>query len=119
MPDVNLLRDTKQPEQPPKPPMRQPGQFEMTDPSAEAKGVGGFFRSLLSRRSPPLGTPAVPRQTGKMSLGGKTTSQERILSETKQTSRPAVIPLPEDDGNYNVNLLSEDLVSTFNPRQKM
>lgn len=40
------------------------------------------------------------------------------MSETKKAA-PAVIPLPEDDdSSYNVNLLSEDLISTVNPRQR-
>ncbi len=122
MPEINLLHDTQQPEAPKKPeePRRE---FAVTDPSAEEKpGIGGIFRSLFRRRPSPSGLPptVAPTRpgTGKMSLG-RTTAPERILSETKKASRPAVIPLPDEEGGYNVNLLTEDLVSTFNPRQKM
>src|SRR5690242_10263068 len=101
MPDVNLLRDTKQPDEP-RPPERPRREFPLTDPSAQpAAGIGGFFRSMFSRR-PTAVQPTVPPRSngttgrsGTMSLG-RSGSPERILSETKKASRPAVIPLPED-----------------------
>lgn len=118
MPDVNLLRDTKEPAPKPKPPT-PPGPGQMTDPSAASKaGIGGMFRSLFNRRPSPTDSPVKP-STGRMSIGGRSTTQERILSETKRAPmRSGVIPLPEDQGAYDVNLLTEDLVTTFNPRQK-
>ncbi len=120
MPDVNLLRDTKQPEQPK--PSKTPSGFDVTDPAAQDKpGLGGFFRNMFAGRSagqpPTPATPSAPSR-GKMSLQ-KSTGQERVLSENRSAARPAVIPLPEDEGAFNVNLLSEELISTFNPRQKM
>lgn len=122
MPDVNLLKDTDRPDQPSKPEPRLP-QFAMTDPAAGSpSGLGGFFRGILKRRSSgaprPLSRSTPTSAGGKMSLG-QTNAQQRILTETKKASRPSVIPLPDEETGYNVNLLTEDLVSTFSPRQKL
>ncbi len=115
MPDVNLLKDTQRLD-PTKPPPRRPaGPGDLTQPEAEnGQSLGGWFRSLFNRRPSVLPTTPSP-ETGKMTLnrGG---GGERILSEKR--SRPAVIPLPEDEGSYNVNLLSEELTTTVNPRQR-
>lgn len=117
MPDVNLLRDTKEPTDPPKPPP-PPGPGPLTDPSALGRpGIGGIFRSLFNRGSG-LGNPPTSKSAVGRGSVGKTTAQERILSETKKSLRPGVVPLPEDQGNYDVNLLTEDLVSTFSPQKK-
>lgn len=119
MPDVNLLRDTKQPEQAPA--SRPAASFDVTDPSAQPKsGLGSFFRSIFAGRPssrPNIVAGGVPPK-GKMSLQ-RASGQERILSETKTAPRSSVIPLPEDDGAFHVNLLSEELVSTFDPRHKI
>lgn len=119
MPDVNLLKDTErlEPNQPPKPKPTGPG--ELSSPEVESgAGLSGWFRSLFNR--PPSRLPSAPvssvaAEAGKMSLN-KGGAGERILSEKR--GRPTMIPLPEEEDNYNVNLLSEDLVSTFNPRQR-
>lgn len=119
MPDVNLIHDTQQPEEP-KPPVRPDPRFELTDPSKDApRGVGGLWRSLFGARKPiPAPTPAKPADPGRMSVG-RAGAQERILSETKSTSRPPVIPLPDEDDSTGVNLLTDELVTKFNPRQKI
>lgn len=114
MPDVNLLKDTERLDQTKPPPRRPAGAGELTSPPADhGQGLGGWFRSLFNR--PPSVLPTTPTEVGKMTLnrGG---GGERILSEKR--SRPAVIPLPEDEGSYNVNLLSEELVTTVKPRQR-
>lgn len=117
MPDVNLIKNTKDVEEPEHKPA--PQGFNVTSPGQEPRpGLGGFVRSLFNRREAPIGsTPTRPLGSSSMSLN-KNKPAERILSETKKT-QAAVIPLPEDDGEYNVNLLTEDVVTTFNPRQKM
>ncbi len=111
MPEVNLIHDTQSPDLPPKPP-KKPGQPEMTDPTAGGGGFGKMFRSMLGHSNPTLGQAKADK--GRMGLG-KSKPDQRIINE-KRSSRPAVIPLPEDDDNFDVNLLSEDLVSSFKPR---
>ena len=122
--------------------LTEPGQ-------AKGSGLGGAFRSVFSRRPkplpvaapapspvqpqpapppavpppPPMPTPVkAPDHFGKMSLGTDRLSNqpvERILSE-KKTRGAAMIPLPEDlDIGHDVNLLSEELISTVNPRQRL
>lgn len=111
----------------PKKPDVRPESLPLTDPALEPKGLGGIFHSLLGRRAktgtptglsrssaPTLGTAT----SGTMSLG-KSIPGERILSETRK-SGPAVIPLPEEeDGEFSVNLLTEELAGRFDPRQKL
>lgn len=120
MPDVNLLKDTEKlangqprPAVPPQPELSRPM------PTPPSGGIGSVFKSLFNRGPKPLPTSAVPAapRTSSMSAS-RSRVGERILSETKKAA-PSVIPLPEeDDMAYNVNLLSEDLISTVNPRQR-
>lgn len=119
MPEVNLLKDTEKfPNGQAKPVVsRQP---ELTQPSTQTgQGFGGVFKSLFNRAPKPL--PVAPPSTSLRPSGMntmRTRTGERILSETKKAA-PSVIPLPEDDDTtYNVNLLSEDLVTTVNPKQR-
>lgn len=114
MPEVNLLKDTESPDQPtPKP--RSTGEPELTDPSSNGGGLGKLFKSFLNRPKP---SPARPPETSRMGLGKKMTDQ-RILTESRK-SRPAVIPLPEDDDSgLGVNLLADELLSKFKPRERL
>jgi len=123
MPDVNLLKDTERLANGQARPVA-PGQPELSTPQAPASsGFGSSFKSLFNRGPKPLPTsmggtaPAARPQTSSMSAS-RSRSGERILSETKKAA-PSVIPLPEDDDtSYNVNLLSEDLISTVNPKKR-
>ncbi len=113
MPEVNLIKDTLTPDQPPPKPHR-PGQPELTDPSAGGGGFGKFLKSLLGR---PRTGPA-PRETSTMGLGRQRLDQ-RILRETRST-KPVVIPLPEDDqSGLGVNLLADELLTKFKPRERL
>lgn len=120
MPDVNLLKDTDKLSNGQKRPTVS-GQPELSTPaSTPSTGFGSVFKSLFNRGPKSLPTSVAPvsrPQTSSMSAT-KSRAGERILSETKKAA-PAVIPLPEDDdSSYNVNLLSEDLISTVNPRRR-
>lgn len=116
MPDVNLLRNTQQPEdRPPKP--RPPANPRLTDPQAEPKkSLGDSLRSLLGKRSAP--DIVVPKSSA-MAVGRGPAGQ-RILSDKSTTIKtaPNITPLPEDD-DFNVNLLTEDVASTFNLRLRL
>ena len=122
MPDVNLLKDTdKLSTGAPRPPAI--GQPELSKPAAASgSGLGSVFKSFFNRApkalpTSPIARPAAPR--GTMSSTPRSRSGERILSETRKAA-PRVIPLPADDDTaYNVNLLSEELISTVNPRQRL
>ncbi|MBI5467119.1 MAG: hypothetical protein HY975_02805 [Candidatus Kerfeldbacteria bacterium] len=118
MPEVNLLKDTErlEPNSGKKPVPSGPP--ELTNPSVEtSKGLGGMFRALFNRKPQTLPVTPAPNEQGKMNTNRASTT-ERILSEKR--GRAPVIPLPEDeDSSYNVNLLSEDLITTVNPRQRM
>lgn len=120
MPDVNLLKDTQSPQLPPKKPVR-PTEPELTDPrAASGAGLGGIFKSLFNRgpKSLPSVTPPVGAGSGGRMSVGRAGTTERILSETKREA-PSVIPLPEDDEtSYNVNLLTEDLVTSVDPKKR-
>lgn len=120
MPDVNLLKDTQEAGSAVKKPI-PPLPPELTNPKlGSEQGVGKIFRSLFRRGPKPLPTAAAPVPTvgvDRMAIG-RAGGGERILSETKRAA-PAVIPLPEEDeSSYNVNLLSEDLVTTVEPRKR-
>lgn len=123
MPDINLMKDTKDVEPTAPRPPRRPGEFEVSDPQSSSKGIGGMFKSLFNRgpklpvRTEPGELGRAGRKNGTMSLG-KMRPDERIIEESKRSRPTGVIPLPEDD-DFQVNLLSEDLISTYNPRQKM
>lgn len=116
MPDVNLIKDTqglnggrKKPFTPMTPELSKP---DLTPSS----GLGGFFKNMFARQAKPL-TPAAPA-TSAMSFKRTNGSDEHILQETRKAA-PAVIPLPEDDDTgYNVNLLSEELVTTVSAKQR-
>lgn len=117
MPDVNLLKDTERLESATDKKPVVPTPPELTNPSTEtAKGLGGMFRALFNRRPQTLPVTKAPTEQGRMNTN-RTSTTERILSEKR--GRAPVIPLPEDDDSYNVNLLSEDLVTTINPRQRL
>lgn len=117
MPEVNLLKDTQGLEPPPKP-TKRPDEYPLTDPETiPRKGIGDALRSLFNRSPRPMPTPAVPKNTGAMSLK-KAAGNERILNQ-KTSSRPAVIPLPEEEGPFGVNLLTEELVSQFDPLRQL
>lgn len=123
MPDVNLLKDTEGMNGQKKKPMVPGGQPELTQPEAPSSGMGGIFKSLFNRSPKPLPVMPRPSPVGKSALTSSGTTrrpgqaEERILSETKKAA-PSVIPLPDEDETYNVNLLSEDLISTINYRQR-
>lgn len=114
MPDVNLLKDTQQLDTGLKKPLPRPAP-ELSSPEAiHGAGLGGVFKSLFNRTPKPL--PVAPPATGAMALK-KNGTGERILSETRKES--PVIPLPEEDeSTYNVNLLSDDLNSTVDPKRQ-
>lgn len=117
MPDVNLLRDTEQPaDQTPKPPRPQtPG--PLTDPAAD-RGVGRFFRSVLGRGQKSPANPLPPRVGDPSKMGlNRSRPDERIIKEVRSSAR-TMVPLPEDETDYNVNLLSEDLISQTKPREQ-
>lgn len=123
MPDVNLLKDTEQLANGQKRPVVT-GQPELSMPeAAPSAGFGSSLKSLFNHSPKSLPTtmgstaPAPRPHTSSMSAT-RSRSGERILSETKKAA-PSVIPLPEDDDtSYNVNLLSDDLISTVNPRKR-
>ncbi len=120
MPDVNLLKDTEKLMSGATKPM-PPGPPELTTPAAASgQGLGGVFKSLFNRRPRTLPTTPMPPPVSAPArmTTMKTRGSERILTESKRPA-PAVIPLPdEDDRSYNVNLLSEDLITTVNPRRR-
>lgn len=119
MPEVNLLKDTENlTAGKKKAPL--PTAPELTNPKPDTgQGLGGRLKSLFNRG--PKTMPVAPSPTPLRAMGStapaKGTSGERILSETKHAAS-AMIPLPEDSGGFNVNLLSEDLVTTVNTKQR-
>lgn len=122
MPDVNLMKDTEGLQPAAKKPVITGGP-ELTDPSANTgSGLFGKFKSFLNRGPKPLPTmppAAAPSNMGTMTLKRSTGGgNDRILSETKKPAS-SVIPLPEDDGSsFHVNLLSEDLSPSIEPRRR-
>lgn len=98
-----------------------PGAPELTNPTADSgAGIFGKIKALFKRGPrtlPVVPAPPAPVRAVGMSAPVKGTSGERILSEKKHASA-TMIPLPEDEGGYNVNLLSDDLVTTVNPKQR-
>lgn len=128
MPDINLLKDTieSETEQTPPSPL-SPDSLPVTDPRPIPKGLGVAFRNLFRKTPPPppleptapvaTAAPAPKKRLGQMSVG-RIDPTERILSEKRQSSS-AVIPLPEQDAGYQVNLLSEDLSTKFHPREHL
>lgn len=113
MPDVNLLQNNKEPVDRKTPKTGRPD-LPLSDPAAP-KGIGGMFRSLFGKKAATPTTAALPQGTG---VRASQQSTDRILSE-KRTSAGPLVQLPESDDDFQVNLLSEDVVSHVNPRQKL
>ena len=111
MPDVNLLQNNKEPQEPKAPKSGRPD-VPLSDPGVQ-KGIGNVFRSLFSKK---VAEPEVKPASLGAGTRGQQRSTERILSE-KRTNGP-IVQLPESDQDFQVNLLSEDVVSHINPRQK-
>lgn len=111
MPEVNLLHNTEAPEDPLKKPVRPKPEFEVTNPDVD-HGVGHFFKSFLGH-PPKSPTP----DTSRMGMA-KSNSSQRILKETRG-AKAALAPLPDDDNNLDVNLLTEDILNRQKPREKM
>jgi len=112
MPDINLLENTERPEEkagqrpiPPHP--------ELSDPSATKQGLGGMFRSLFGQKA------SSEKQVGQMSVRTKQKTGERILSEKRSDAPAPMIPLPDDDDGFTINLLNEEIAGRYNPRQKI
>ncbi len=116
MPDVNLLRNTERPdEQAAK--QKAPPMPELSRPTIEPKrSLGESLRAMLGRRNPEPVAPAAARPSGMTLERGA--SGQRILTDKTQTASNIVVPLPEDD-DFNVNLLTEDVVGTFNVRLRL
>lgn len=126
MPEVNLMKDTQGIEPPPPKPPAARSEFDLSDPDATPKGPFGFLRKFFNTPAKPptrLETPGAalpPKRTPGLSTMGlkKSGAADRII-EAKRQSRPTVVPLPEDEGGFNVNLLTEDLMTKFDPRTKL
>lgn len=119
MPEVNLLKDTENALAAKRKPTAL-GVPEMTNPTADTGGgIFGKVKALFKRgpQTLPVVPPPPPVRAVGVSTPSKGTSGERILSEKKHAPA-AMIPLPEDEGGYNVNLLSDDMVTTVNPKQR-
>jgi len=118
MPEVNLLKDTEKPDEPVKKPPPPPGQVPLSDPvMPEGRGIGDMFRSLFGRRLRPESLPVATPEFGKMSV--KTGRRDERILEEKRKSAPTMIPLPEEEGGLDVNLLTEDVFTRVDPRQKL
>lgn len=114
MPDVNLLRDTKQPDDQRPKPRPSPNDPTLTDPSAQTKrSLGASLRSLLGRRG--LAAPVV--KSSAMSVD-KGVPGRRVLNDKTVADGPPLTALP-DDADFNVNLLTEDVVGSFNARHRL
>jgi len=116
MPDVNLLQNTKQPEdQAPK--IRPPVDPHLTNPQPEPKkGLGEALKSLLGHRAEPT---IIVAKTSSMAMGRGAAGQRILNDKSGPVKATATLtPLPEDD-DFNVNLLTEDVVSTFNLRLRL
>lgn len=113
MPDVNLLKDTQQPDnQSPK--RRDPLKPELTDPSLQPKkSISDTLRSLLGRRA----APPLPATSSSMSVQ-RAESGQRVLNDKTTPANPSIAPLPDDE-DFNVNLLTEDVIGSFNVRHRL
>lgn len=113
MPDVNLLKDTQQPDEP-KPKRPSSNRPELSDPDKLPKSsLSDVFKSLLKRKS--KAPPEDPNPT-KISLerGG---AGQRILKDSAAQPK-AFIPLPEEE-DFSVNLLTEDISGSINLRLRL
>lgn len=121
MPDINLLKNTEKYDPITPKPVPPAGPGPLSDPALEAKGFGGAFRSLFSRRQKMI-EPSMPvlgkalSGAGKMSLG-KSVTGDRILNEKK--SKPTMLQLPEEEGGFNVNLLGQEVGQIITLRRQL